>query len=148
MAASLAPLVAAGAGAGGAAAAGAGIFAAGGIGTTIVGGLLAGFGTAMASKKAREAEEASRIAEEKRRQDSYEGAADATRFWEDPLQQGEENQAAGPNAYERADPNSNAGLAVGQREERKMPGEKYRMPEAPQKPTVKYNPQTRQIERV
>ncbi|MCB1341369.1 MAG: hypothetical protein KDK24_09960 [Pseudooceanicola sp.] len=124
------------------------IFGAGGIGTTIIGGVLAGAGSAIMAKKQSEEEERQRIAEEQRQQATYEGAAEATRFWEDPLQMDKPMGAAAGNAYERASATSNKNLAVGTREERRMPGQQYRT-QAPAKPSgFRYNRETHQIEKV
>lgn len=107
------------AGAGAAAAAGTSAFA------TIMGGVVSGIGTAMMKKNEYKQEEAMREAEDRRVRDSYEGAGDAVRFW-DQGQSPEAEQAASTNNFERADAQSNEGLRVGQTEKRKRLGEQYR----------------------
>ncbi|MDE4189680.1 hypothetical protein [Phaeobacter gallaeciensis] len=118
---------AAAAGAGAAAAAGAGAAAAAGTSAfaTIMGGVVSGIGTAMMKKNEYKQEEAMREAEDRRVRDSYEGAGDAVRFW-DQGQNPESEQAASTNNFERADAQSNEGLRVGQTEKRQRLGEQYR----------------------
>jgi len=90
-----------------------------------------------------EKEEGFRIAEEKRMQDSYAGAGDAVKFWNDTGQ--DTNNAEQGQQYERADAQSNQNLSLGQRETRQLPGQQYRST-AQQKPKrYKYDPQTSSI---
>lgn len=110
------------------AAAGAGVAAAGAGASafaTIMGGVVSGIGSALMKKNEYKAENEMREAEDRRVRDSYEGAGDAVRFW-DQRQSPEGEQATSTNKFERADAQSNEALRVGQTEQRLRLGEQYR----------------------
>lgn len=110
---------------GGALAAGAGgLFAGGGTGFlgTVLGGLAQGLqARADARQREREAE-----AEMQRRRDNYAGAAEGVEagWWRDPYDGEDASQAA--IGFQRVDPNSNATLPVGQREQTQHVGDQYK----------------------
>lgn len=103
----------------------AGIFSGGaaGGGLGLLGGILGGVGQGLMQKNQMREEENQQIRREQRLTDSYEGAGEAMRFWEnrDP-----DNSAQVDPQYQRPDPNSNRNLPVGTQEQTMRPGEQYR----------------------
>ncbi|GAB5434807.1 MAG: hypothetical protein EpisKO_41770 [Epibacterium sp.] len=116
-----------------------------GIGSTIIGGVIAGLGQGLMERQRDKAEKQEDIEREERRAARYEGAGEAMRFWNQ--QQGEQDgdKASGTNQFERADPNSNENLSVGQREQRQRPGEQFRRRQQPGGQRFRYDRQSAQI---
>ena len=133
---------AAGAAAGGAAAAGAGVAAGAGLGSalgtgwlgTIAGGVISGVGSGLIAKKEAKAAERRDKEEYQRRQDSYQGAGEAMRFWEQESLGDDDNPNASDPGFQRADANSNENLRVGQTEQAPRMGEKFRTRKAANRP--------------
>lgn len=115
-----------------------------GIGATIAGGLISGLGAGIMKGKERKDEERSRVAEEERRQASYNGAGEAVRFWDSDSSPENDTQAAGPE-FQRVDAQSNNDLALGQREQPKKLGQQYRNQKPGNGRTFRYDPQKRAI---
>lgn len=95
-----------------------------GIGATIAGGLVAGLGQGLMERQRSKDEMKLRQQESDEQAAKYSGAGDAMNMWGKQPPSGE--QATGTNQFERADPNSNQNLSVGQQEQRALVGEQYR----------------------
>lgn len=116
-----------------------------GLGTALLGGAISGIGMAKMKEAEMREEERQQIGEEDRLKETYEGAGDAMRFW-DNQDQNKNNFSQGAK-YERADAMSNKNLAVGQREQRRQPGQQFRTPQKTQAPRYKYDRNSGQIVR-
>lgn len=147
--------VGAGAGAIGAAAAGAstgvigtatagGLLGSGWLGT-VGGGLIAGLGQGLMAKKEQKEDERRELEGEQRREDRYKGAGQAMRFWEQDNLGDDENPNAVNPGFQRADPNSNKNLAVGQIEGPSRLGEKYRSRQPKRQERFRYDRNAGQI---
>lgn len=119
----------------------AGLFAGGaaGGGLGLLGGIVGGIGQGLMTKNTMREQENQRIREEQRLTDSYEGAGQALRFWEnrDPENSGQID----PN-YQRPDANSNRNLPIGTTEQTMRPGEQYRQRTQPTQTRYRYDRNT------
>ena len=116
-----------------------------GLGTALLGGAISGIGMAKMQESKMREEERQQIAEEDRVKETYEGAGDAMRFWDNPEQN--KNNLAQGQKYVRADAKSNQNLAVGKREAPRKAGQQYRTPQQTQTPRYRYDRNAGQIVR-
>ena len=108
------------------------------LGTSIVGGLLSGWGMAKADEAAARREEEARIREEKRRQATYEGSAEALNWWS-PEDVESANDTKTGTEYRRA--RAGKGMGVARDGLQPQPGEQFRTREVTPKPRYKFDKQ-------
>lgn len=104
-------------------------------GAGIIGSVIAGVGSALMSKKEREAEEKARIAEEQRREARFKGVGEATRLNEQG-QPGEGDPTVATDITEqRVKPQKQTATPLGFREVTKKIGSRYASPVSARSPT-------------